>query len=65
MLRLHMTRREYFTECTKYQFLKLIRKTSQTDFDRSAQSSIYQFSSYFKHSLVKSYNNITSCYVCG
>ena len=29
MLRLPMTRKEYYVQCIKYQFLKLIRKTSQ------------------------------------
>ena len=64
----NMTRREYFAECTKYQFLELIRETSQTDLDRSTQSTIFQFSSYFKYSLINSYNtvsNVTNCYVCG
>ena len=68
ILRLPMTRREYFAECTKYQFLKLIRETSQTDLDRSTQSTIFQFSSYFKYSLINSYTtvcNVTNCYVCG
>ena len=35
ILRLPMTRRKYFAECTKYQFFKLIRETSQTDLDHS------------------------------
>ena len=67
-MRLPMTRREYFAECTKYQFLKLIRETSQTDLDRSTQSTIFQFSSYFKYSLINGYTtmcNVTNCYVCG
>ena len=38
-----MTKREYFDECTKYQFPKLIRETSQTILDRSTQST---FSNY-------------------
>ena len=68
ILRLPMTRREYFAECTKYQFLKLMRETSQTDRDRSTQSTIFQFSSYFKYCLVNGYTtvcNVTNCYVCG
>ena len=68
ILRLPMTRREYFAECTKYQFLKLIRETPQTDLDRSTQSTIFQFSSYFKYSLINGYTtvcNVTNCYVCG
>ena len=50
ILRLPMTRREHFAECTKYQLPKL-RETSQTDLDRSTQSTIFQFSSYFKNTL--------------
>ena len=68
ILRLPMTRREYFAECTKYQFLKLIRETSQTDLDRSTHSTMFQFSSYFKYSLINSYTtvcDVTNCYVCG
>ena len=68
ILRLPMTRREYFAECTKYQFLKLIRETSQTDLDRSTQSTIFQFSSYFKYSFINCYTTVcivTNCYVCG
>ena len=68
ILRLPMTRREYFAECTKYQFLKLIRETSQTDLDRSTQSTIFQFASYFEYSLINGYTtvcNVTNCYVCG
>ena len=63
-----MTRREYFAECIEYHFLKLIRKTSQNDLDRSTQSTIFQFSSYFKYSLINSYTtvcNATNYYVCG
>ena len=68
ILRLPMTRCQYFAECTKYQFLKLIRETSQADLDRSTQSNMFQFSSYFKYSLINSYTtvcNVTNCYVCG
>ena len=43
-LRLPMTRKEYYVpvQCTKYQFLKLIRETSQLDLDRCLTSSITQ-----------------------
>ena len=42
-LRLPMTRKEYYVQCTKYQFLKLIRQSSQLDLDRCLTSSITQF----------------------
>ena len=51
--------------------LKVIRETSQTDLDRSAQSIIFQFSSYFKYSLINNYTIVcyitqsSDCYVCG
>ena len=34
ILRLRMTRHEYFVQCTKYQLLKLIRETLQDDLNR-------------------------------
>ena len=34
VLRLPMTRKEYFVQHTKYQFIKLIKETSQLDLDR-------------------------------
>ena len=33
VLRLPMTKKEYYTQCAKYQFIKLIRETSQLDLD--------------------------------
>ena len=42
VLRLPMTRKEYYVQCTTYQFLKLIRETSQMDLDRCLTSSITQ-----------------------
>ena len=66
MLRLPMTRKEY-VQCTKYQFLKLIRETSQMDLDRCVTSSITQFIGYFKYRIIDAYNpvcNITNCFVC-
>ena len=44
ILRLPMTRHEYFVQCTKYQLLKLIRETPQDDLNRCTQLNIIQFS---------------------
>ena len=46
-LRLPMTKREYYVQCTKYQYLKLIRETSQLDLDRCLTSTITQFIAHF------------------
>ena len=65
-LRLPITIREYFVQSTKYQFLKLIRETSVIDLNRTLNSSLFQFASYFKYA--KSYDpvcRIVNCYVCG
>ena len=53
-LRLPMTRKEYYVKCTKYQFLQLLRETTQ-------------FIEYFKYRIIDAYNpacNITICFVC-
>ena len=42
VVRLPLTKREYYVQCTKYQFFKLIRDTSQSDLDRSLTSSLTQ-----------------------
>ena len=66
VLRLPMTRKEYYVQKTKYQFLKLIRETSQIDLDRYLTSSITQFIVYFKYRIINTYNpvcNITNCFV--
>ena len=68
ILRLPMTRHEYFVQCTKYQLLKLIRETPQDDLNRCTQLNIIQFSAYFKYSIINNYNplcNLKKCYVCG
>ena len=65
-LRLPMTRREYFVQSTKYQFLKLIRETSVIDLNRTVNSSVFQFA-YFKYAILNSYDpvcRIVNCYVC-
>ena len=51
-LRLPMTRKEYYVQCTKYQVLKLIRETSQLDLDRCLTSPITQFIGYFKYRMI-------------
>ena len=68
ILRLPMTRHEYFVQCTKYQLLKLIRETPQDDLNRCTQLNINQFSGYFKYSIINNYNplcNLKKCYVYG
>ena len=68
ILRLPMTRHEYFVQCTKYQLLRLIRETPQLDLNRCTQLNIVQFSAYFKYSIINNYNpvcNLKHCHVCG
>ena len=67
-LRLPMTRREYFVQSTRYQFLKLIRETSVIDLNRTMNSAVFQFATYFKYAILNRYNptcRIVNCYVCG
>ena len=67
-LRLPMTRREFFVQSTKYQLLKLVRETSVIDLNRTVSSTIYQFSAFFKYSIINRYDpfcTIDHCYVCG
>ena len=56
VVRLPLTKREYYVQCTKYQFLKLIKDTSQSDLVGSLTSSLTQFITYFKYSIIESYN---------
>ena len=66
-LRLPMTKREYYVQCTKHQYLKLIRETSQLDLDRCLTSTITQFIAHFKYTIIAAYNpvcNKRNCYVC-
>ena len=66
-LRLSRTRKDYYKQCTKYQYLKLIRETSQLDLDRCLTSSTTQFMGYFKYRIIDAYNpvcNITNRFVC-
>ena len=61
VVRLPLTKREYYVQCTKYQLLKLIMDTSQSDLDLS------QFISYFKYSIIESYIpqcTVRNCFVC-
>ena len=67
-LRLPMTRREYFVQSTRYQFLKLIRETSVIDLNQTINSSVFQFAAYFKYAILNRYDptcRIINCYVCG
>ena len=66
-LRLQMTKREYYVQCTKYQYLKLIRETPQLDLDRCLTSTITQFIAHYKYTIIAAYNpvcNKRNCYVC-
>ena len=68
ILRLPMTRHEYYVQCTKYQLLRLIRETPPLDLNRCTQLNIVQFSAYFKYSFINNYNPVCSlkhCHVCG
>ena len=47
-----MTRREFFVQSTKYQFLKLVRDTPIIDLNRADDFTIYQFSAFFKYSII-------------
>ena len=67
-LRLPMSRREYFVQSTRYQFLKLIRETSMIELNRTINSSVFQFAAYFKYAILNRYDptcRIVNCYVCG
>ena len=62
----HMTSL-YYVQCTKYQYLNLIRETSQLDLDRCLTSTITQFIAHFKYTIIAAYNpvcNKRNCYVC-
>ena len=67
VLRLPMSRKEYYVQCTRYQFLKLTRETSQMDLDRCLTFPITQCIGYFKYRIIDAYNpvcNITNCFAC-
>ena len=55
-LHLPMTKREYFVQSTKYQFLKLIRETSMIDLNRTINTTVFQFATYFKYSILNKYD---------
>ena len=66
-LRLPMTRREYYVQCTKYQFFKLIRETPLDVLNNVSSQSLYQFSFQLKIAKLNNYEpncNIRNCYVC-
>ena len=68
ILRLHMTKREYFVQCTRYQFLKLIRETPLVELNSSAYRTIVQFSGHFKYAIISEYDQIctiNNCHICG
>ena len=43
-----MTNKEHYVQCTNYQYPKLIRETSKSDFDRCLTSNIAHFIAHFK-----------------
>ena len=68
ILRLPMTKREYYVQCTRYQFLKLIRETPLVELNRSGYTTIVQFSGYFKYNIINQYDpicTINNCHICG
>ena len=55
-LRLPITKGVYYhVHCTKYQYLKLIRETSQLDLDRCLTLTITQFIAHFKYAIIATY----------
>ena len=66
-INLPMTRKQYFVQCTKYQYLKLLRETSQEKLNRVYTLSLYQFSRQLKLEHIEEYDPncyIEHCYVC-
>ena len=67
ILRLPMTRHEYFVQCTKYQLLKLVRETPQLDLNRCTQLNIVQIWRTLNILLsitTVQYCNLQHCHVC-
>ena len=65
--RLPMTRREYFVQSTKYQYLQLIRDTEHNTLNRSTTHPMYSFTNYLKYQYLDEYDpicHIPQCYVC-
>ena len=60
ILRLPMTRHEYYVQCTKYQLLRLIRETPHIDLNKCAQLNIVQFSAYIKYFFIDNYIPVCS-----
>ena len=52
---LSMTRREYFVQSSKYQYLQLMRETSIIDLNRTINSTVFQFAAYFKYAIIYKY----------
>ena len=68
ILRLPMTKREYFVQCTRSQFLKLIRETPLVELNRNGYTTIVQFSGHFKYTIINQYDpicTINNCHICG
>ena len=62
-----MTKRDFFVQSTKYQYLKLMRENNQFDLDRRCTVPIFQFINYIKSSFINEYDpvcNIPNCYIC-
>ena len=56
ILRLPMTKREYFVQCTRYQFLKLIQEIPLVELNRSGYTTIAQFFGHFKYTIINQYD---------
>ena len=65
--RLLMTKRKFFVQTTKYQYLKLIRENNQSDLDSRCTVPISQFMHHIKYNVINEYDpvcNIANCYIC-
>ena len=56
--RLPMTKRDFFVQSTKYQYLKLMRENNQSDLDRRCTVPIFQFIYYIKSSFINEYDPV-------
>ena len=62
-----MTKREFFVQSTKYQYLKLILENNQYVKDSRYTVPISQFMYHIKSNVINEYDpvcNIANCYIC-
>ena len=65
--RLPMTKRDFFVQSTKNQYLKLMGENNQSDLDRKCTVPIFQFIYCIKSSFINEYDpvcNSPNCYIC-